>query len=326
MRISAFILILISAAVTFSACDGTTFFRASSAVNEVMVIMDKDAWEDEAGRALFGVLNSPAKGLPQTEPNFRIIQITPDNFTNTFKMARNIVIPEISNIYTETKISSEIDKYAFGQIIMNVRAPDTTSFIEYMNTNQEMIVEYILNKELERTADWLIKESGTPQTRIQQLFGINIYYPKGLPNISEHPDFYWATNNAPRSRKDIVIYQFPYTSESVFEKDSLIAKRNEILGKYITGSFDSQMTTAVKAYDPDYRKMDVNGLFRAELRGLWEMTTDMMGGPFVAQAFVNENTNMVVVAEVLIYAPEKDKRNLIRNMEASLYTISIKGE
>lgn len=324
MKISTYILILAATIITLTSCDGVTFLSASSAVNEVMVIMDKEAWEDDAGRALFGVLNSPAKGLPQIEPNFRIIHITPENFTSTFKMARNIVIPEISDIYTETKVSSETNKYAYGQIVMTVKSPDTTSFVEYMDTNREMLVEYILNKEMERTADWLIKESGTPQTRIQQLFGINIYYPKGLPNISEHPDFYWATNNAPRNRKDIVIYQFPYTSETIFEKDSLIAKRNEILGKYITGSFDSHITTAVKAYDPDYRKMDVDGLFRAEIRGLWEMTTDMMGGPFVAQAFVNENTNMVVVAEVFVFAPEKDKRNLMRSMEAALYTIAIK--
>ena len=49
----------------------------------------------------------------------------------------------------------------------------------------------------------------------------------------------------------------------------------------------------------------------------------MMGGPFVMQAFVNEKTNMVIVVEALVFAPERDKRNLMRGMEASLYTISI---
>ncbi len=54
------------------------------------------------------------------------------------------------------------------------------------------------------------------------------------------------------------------------------------------------------------------------------MTTDMMGGPpFVMQAFVNENSGMVVVVETFIYAPETTKRNLMRNLESTLYTISI---
>ena len=41
------------------------------------------------------------------------------------------------------------------------------------------------------------------------------------------------------------------------------------------------------------------------------------------QAFVNENTGMVIVVETYVYAPEMNKRNLMRNLEATLYTISI---
>ena len=323
MRLINLLLSSIFAISVFVSCDGGGFLSASSGANEVLVVMEKDEWECAAGRALFNVLNSPAKGLPQIEPNFKILQITPENFSSTFKVARNIIMPEISNIYSVAKLSSELDKYATGQVIISVRAPDTTAFVNFLDENREGIVNYILNKELERTAQWLIKDSGTLQSRIQQLFGINIYYPKGLSNISEHPNFYWATNSAGQGRKDIVIYQFPYTSETVFEKDSLIAMRNKVLGEYITGSFDSHMTTSTRAYNPDYRKMELNGIFRAELRGLWEMTNDMMGGPFVSQAFVNQNTNMVVVVDVFIFAPEKNKRNLIRGMEAALYTISI---
>lgn len=323
MKIINFILASAIALITLTSCDGATFLSASSAANEVLVLMDKDAWQSETGRALFDVLNSPVKGLPQREPNFKILHITPDNFTSTFKMARNIVIPEISEIYSEAKLSSELDKYAYGQVILTVRAPDSVSFVKFMEENEETIVNYILDKELERQAKWLIKDSDAPQSRIKQVFGINLYYPKGLSNIQEFDNFYWATNNAPRSRRDIVVYQFPYTSEDVFEKDSLIAIRNEILGERITGSFDSHMTTATKAYDPIYKRMEYDGIFRAELRGLWEMTKDMMGGPFVMQAFVNQQTNMVVVVEAYVFAPEKDKRNLIRGMEASLYTISI---
>lgn len=323
MRIIESVLVSVATVFLFASCDGNAFLSASSTASEVLVVMDENGWEESLGRAVFDVLNSPAKGLPQIEPNFRILQIAPENFTSTFKVARNIIVPEISNIYSEARLSSELDKYAFGQVIMNLRAPDTTSLVDFLRKNKEGIVDYILKKEMERTAAWLIKDSKTPQSRILQLFGIHIHYPKGLSNITEHPDFYWATNSAGRARKDIVIYQFPYTSESVFEKDSLIALRNRVLGKYITGSFDSQMTTAVNSYNPEYRKMEYNGLFRAELRGLWEMTSDMMGGPFVSQAFVNPNTNRVVVVDLFVFAPETDKRNLMRGMEAALYTIQI---
>lgn len=324
MKTINLLLIVVLSLITLTSCDGKgSFLNASSAANEVLVVMEKNQWEGETGKALLDVLNSPVKGLPQREPNFRILHVTPDNFTTTFKMARNIVTPDISSIYSAPKLSSELDKYAYGQVILTVKAPDTTTFINFLNENSESIIDYIVNKELERQAQWLIKDSDATPSIIKQAFGINIYYPKGLSNIQEYPNFYWATNNAPRARRDIIIYQFPYTSETIFEKDSLIAKRNEVLGEYIKGDFNSKMSTAINDFGPQYRKLEYDGLFRAELRGLWEMTTDMMGGPFVMQAFVNEKTNMVIVVEALVFAPERDKRNLMRGMEASLYTISI---
>lgn len=289
----------------------------------MMVLMDDTAWESSPGRALFNVLNSNVKALPQAEPNFTIVQIAPENFTSTFKMARNIIIPDISNIYSYPKLTAEIDKYAVGQVVMNIHAPDSASFAKFVTENRESIVNYFVDKELERTGKWLKREVSAPLSRAQQVFGINIHVPKGLTNVTEHQNFYWATNNASRGRQDIVIYQFPYTTEKVFEKDSLISIRNKELGKYIKGSFDSEMTTATRVYSPDYRTMELDGIFRAELRGLWEMSTDMMGGPFVMHAFVNDNTGMVVVVEVYVYAPEMNKRNLMRNLEATLYTISL---
>lgn len=323
MKQFAGLLTLFVAIILFTSCDGGGgFLSASGSANEVIVLMDEKAWESIEGRALFDILNSNVKGLPQPEPNFRILHITPENFSSTFKMARNIIIPQISNIYSQPRLNAELDKYAMGQIIMNIQAPDSVSFAKFVTENKEVIVDYFVQKELERISEWLMNEIKSPVTRVQQMFGVNIHFPKGMVNTVEHDNFLWVTNNANRGRQDFVVYQFPYTTETVFEKDSLIKIRDNVLGKYIKGSFGSQMSTAL-VYPPDYRRFTVDGVFRAELRGLWEMTTDMMGGPFVMHAFVNENTGMVVVVEAYVYAPEMNKRNLIRSMEASLYTISI---
>ena len=61
-----------------------------------------------------------------------------------------------------------------------------------------------------------------------------------------------------------------------------------------------------------------------EVRGLWEMENDMMGGPFISYSQVDTEKNLVVVVEGFVYAPKKDKRELIREMEASLMTLKLK--
>lgn len=311
-------------ALTLGSCKNFSsgWMSSSSAANEVLTIIDETEWQEPHGRALFDVLNSPMSSMPQREANFKILQIDPKNFTSTFKMARNIVEVDVSSDYTQAKMSAEINKYASGQVVLTIKAPDKDAMEVFLKENSDKIVEYLVNKELERIALWLEKETATPKTRIRNTFGFELAYPKGLPNITEDENFFWATNNSAESRQDISIFSIPYTTENVFEKDSLIAIRNRVLGKHIKGSFDSQMITA-KFPAPEYRKLEIDGLFRAELRGLWEMTTDMMGGPFVMQAFVNENTNRVIFVDVFVYAPEKKKRNLIRNMEATFYTIKV---
>ena len=54
-----------------------------------------------------------------------------------------------------------------------------------------------------------------------------------------------------------------------------------------------------------------------------EMEGDMMGGPFVSHARVDRANGRVIVAEAFIYSPDKMKRNLMRQMEVSLYTLRL---
>ena len=47
------------------------------------------------------------------------------------------------------------------------------------------------------------------------------------------------------------------------------------------------------------------------------MKGDMMGGPFVSHARLDEKNNRVVVVEGFVFAPETDKRNFIRRIESA---------
>ena len=81
--------------------------------------------------------------------------------------------------------------------------------------------------------------------------------------------------------------------------------------------------------DADYvgvKNIGVKGEYAFEARGLWYMENDMMGGPFVSHARVDSPNGRVVVVEAFVYAPQKKKRDLMRQMEASLYTLKLPQE
>jgi hypothetical protein len=71
------------------------------------------------------------------------------------------------------------------------------------------------------------------------------------------------------------------------------------------------------------RDLKVNGRYLQEVKGLWYVKGDMMGGPFVSHAMVDEANQRVIVVEAFVYAPSKLKRNYVRQMEAALYTLTI---
>lgn len=76
----------------------------------------------------------------------------------------------------------------------------------------------------------------------------------------------------------------------------------------------------------DVRPIDVHGDYTMEARGLWRMKGDFMGGPFVSHTRLDKTNQRIITAEVFVYSPNKLKRNLVRMLEASLYTLKLPTE
>ncbi|MCA1741058.1 MAG: DUF4837 family protein, partial [Bacteroidales bacterium] len=58
-----------------------------------------------------------------------------------------------------------------------------------------------------------------------------------------------------------------------------------------------------------------------EMRGLWTLEGGFMGGPFISYAFIDEETSRAVVVTGFVYAPKEEKRELLRQVEALMYTL-----
>jgi len=56
------------------------------------------------------------------------------------------------------------------------------------------------------------------------------------------------------------------------------------------------------------------------MRGLWKVQNDFMGGPFVNVSFLDSVNNRIICMDAYVYRPNKDKRELLRELEAVMYT------
>ncbi|MDE5711841.1 MAG: DUF4837 family protein, partial [Bacteroides sp.] len=47
--------------------------------------------------------------------------------------------------------------------------------------------------------------------------------------------------------------------------------------------------------------------------------------PYVSHVRLDRANQRIIVSEIFVYSPDKLKRNLVRQMEASLYTVKLPG-
>ena len=307
---------------------GASFFSpvSSGRPYEMLVVIDKDMWERPAGRALFDVLDSDVPGLPQSERSFRISNIIPEKFERGMRVFRNIIDVDIQPIYTQPKLKYARDSYASPQMIMTIQAPDEASFADFVSKNGQVIIDFFTKAEMNREIARLKKEhNGYVSAAVDSLFGCDVWIPTDLQRMMKRPDFFWASTDRGTSDMHFVMYSYPYTDKNTFTKDYFIHKRDSILGANILGSREGQCM-ATDTMFVDVKNINVKGDYAFEARGLWYMKKDMMGGPFVSHARVDRPNGRVVVVEGFIYAPEKKKRDLMRRMEAALYTLTLPQE
>ena len=295
---------------------------------EMLVVIDKAMWERPAGRALFDVLDTDVPGLPQSERSFRISNVGPEHFTRGFRIFRNIIDVDIQPIYTQPKLKYSRDSYSTPQMIMTIQAPDEASFADFVTKNRQVIVDFFTKAEMNRQINLLRKEhSEVVSAKVGSMFGCDVWVPTDMERYKQGEDFLWASNdrNGSNVSMNFVIYSYPYTDKNTFTKDFFVQKRDSVMKINIPGSKEGQYIATDAKY-VDVKNISVRGEYALEARGLWYMENDMMGGPFVSHARVDRPNGRVVVVEGFVYAPEKKKRDLMRQLEASLYTLNLPQE
>ena len=294
---------------------------------EMLVVMDDEQWERPLGRAVFNVLDSDVPGLPQSERSFRISRVAPSAFnSNTFRIMRNIIKVDIQDIYSQPKFKFARNVYSHPQMIMTLQAPDEASLAEYINANQQSIIDFFTKAEMNREIENLREKHNPEVSRLaREILDVDVWVPWEVNRFKKGKDFFWASTNVGKKDMSIVLYAYPYTDKNTFTLEYFLQKRDSVMKANIPGGPEGSYMTTNHNY-VYVEDATVRGKYAQVARGLWRVQGDRMGGPFVSHSRVDEANGRIVVAEAFIYAPESLKRDLIRRMEAALYTVQLPSE
>ena len=301
--------------------------NASGLPYEMLVVMPDDQWERPLGRAVFNVLDTDVPGFPQSERSFRITRVDPSGFnSNMFRIMRNVIKVDIQNIYTQPKLKFARNVYSYPQMIMTLQAPDEESLVKYVEDNAQSIIDFFTRSEMNREIENLREQHNPDVSRLaKEILDVDVWVPWEVNKYKKGKDFLWASTNTGKKDMSIVLYSYPYTDKNTFTLEYFLNKRDSVMKVNIPGGPEGSYMTTQRDY-VYVKDATVHGKYAQVARGLWRVQGDRMGGPFVSHSRVDEVNGRVIVAEAFVYAPESLKRDLIRRMEAALYTVQLPVE
>ena len=324
---------LLFALLLLSGCGGgakKNVFGASGAPSTLIVVLPDSLYIDQAIKdSVTAAFARPVFVLPQNEP-MQDVSFTPESkFTSLFSAMRNILMVSVDPTqYTRPSVNVVRDYFAKGQVILHARAESVSSLHTLLRVRGPQLSKYLYKEEIKRWDDYLegTYSSAFARTVEDSIGGVTVNVPVEMDFIQTARDFAWASNMDQRKRMDFVVYAFPYRDDHTFTVDYLIHKRDSVMAANVRGQYEGSFMTTEKGVKPSFESFeDAGGAYRAEVRGLWAMEGDMMGGPFVMHAVVDGTGKRVVVAEAFVYAPGDKKRNLLLYPEAALWTLRPAG-
>lgn len=294
---------------------------------EIVVVIKKETWKGQTGSLIREVLAQPQSSLPQEEPMFNLIDVPPEAFIRLFKSSRNIITVKISSTYTETKVEFKNDTWAHPQAVVNIQASSPENFEELFNANCNKIMSFFLKAEKDRLIQTYtsVYEKGVYKVLLDE-FHIKLYVPTGFNIVKKDSDFVWIRYDTPLIYQSIIVYAYPYDSDSIFTRKYQLIKRNLMLKAHVAGPQPGSYMATEMEFPQDFNILKYKGNYASEMRGLWRVENDFMGGPFVSLSVLDASRRRVITIEGHVYAPKNDKRNYLRQVEAMVYSLEFPGQ
>ncbi|MCM1178533.1 MAG: DUF4837 family protein [Clostridium sp.] len=322
LSIMAFAALLFS----FQSCKEGTRKKAllptiSGKAGEVIVVISKGEWESSAGVELRELLATDCPFLPQKEPLYTLVNISPSAFTSIFQIHRNILIVNISNDVTEPGVVYRNDVWAQPQCVISVNAVDGDSAAQLIKDNEERILHTLEQAERDRIiANARKYEERSLPPAVIGMAGGSPHFPTGYVLKKKTRDFIWIAYETTYINQGIFIYKYPVTGEDDMSIEKIVAMRNEILQQNVPGMFENTYMTTSDVTMPGIEYIKYKGREFAEVKGFWEVHNDYMGGPFVSHSFYSKDGKDIITIEGFVYAPRYDKRHYLRQVESLLYS------
>lgn len=291
----------------------------SDKMNSVSVIIDEQLWNGEVGDTIRKKFASPVIGLPQEEPLFTINQYPVKFLEGYMAYSRNIIVVKKE---AKNHIEMKQNEYRTPQNVVHISGKTTGEISKLIQTNAPIIIEKIRKTEIAEIQRLNLK-APLDNKKIRSEFKIDLNIPLTFKYALEKPKFIWFKKEITSGNTSILIYEVPISAipKNGNVVNSIVRIRDSIGNLYIHGTVPKTKMITENSYSPFLFNTQINGRETYETRGTWELNNDYMSGPFINYCILDTPNNRILVLEGFCYAPSKQKRDLMLELEAIIKSI-----
>ena len=126
--------------------------------------------------------------------------------------------------------------------------------------------------------------------------------------------------------REIFVYYIENGNPADITPEWIIEQRDKLTEKFVRGTFEGSYVKVDGRRPLTSENINFLGRFGYETRTLWHMTEDAMGGPLVNYTFYDEDQRRIYMIDGMVFAPNYDKREFLRQVEAIAYTFRTQNE
>lgn len=303
-----------------------TLPNVTGTTGEVLVVMDRQMWDGSPGQALREYVTPILLGLPQSEPAFTIMPVNPEGFRDIYVAHRNVIQVTTDPGMAQARVTYTRNKWAETQLVVAVSAPDTIALAQCIRENGEAIRRSINNAERERLTAWLTKSAGRERSILtSDVTKWELIMPAGWKSDFNREGIMMISAETPSTTQSVMVSvtDRAITRLGCIELADLTQKR---MSDEVKGPDGGSFMVIEQKLPVSCRSFRRGGSDFIEMRGLWTLEGGFMGGPFISYAFIDSATTRAVVVTGFVYSPKTEKRELLRQVEALMYTVRKQAE
>lgn len=319
---------LLISMVSCNEIDTATKQASTGGVNEILVATgNTQQWDGEIGDSIRNNFAREMFLLPIPEREFKLVNVHESAITKKiFKKHHNIFIVNIDPKFKEAFVESRNNLWAQPQVIVKINAPNIHEFlISFEEIKENAFDLFIVNERARISSSYSNKfKNTTISAKLKKYFRMDMNIPKGYSVAVIDSTKAWIRKETAANSMDILIHVQDYKSTKDFDHKSIKQRRNLFTRVLIPGPIPGSYQTISDEYlEPISTEISFNDLFAVEMRGLWRVENDFMGGPFISYTFVDEKRKKLITIDGFMYAPKQKKAILMRELEAILWSFTM---